>query len=748
MKTKSQKSSQNVDIQYFEKDRERPFTPVCSNFKISGEWVLNFKILHSIKGENNWKTVDIGNSWMPASLISEQPTKLRQHPHICIAIAMTLDAHLLRQRWCKTTAEVAAELALNYVKFSEYCWLNNIHKFSDWPFALWDKLLEKYSAGGWSLALDISERAHKAISGMSKQDLDKISRWNDKSINIKRTEVARLLGTSVSQIETRPIRTEIMSRYHVLGYHLDQELPPVREGMSYKRVLMLCTELIKLADLPTPYGLQNIPAFSANNFAKKNGKPPNRTKNISPDSLATLLTEGFKWIETYGPAILKMNVSLVESAHCMKQEGLSHREKCTIALKSIAEREVVESLLNVKVTSLQSDRFDAETSVVSLSKMLQTACFFVIAIMNGRRRDEVAGKVVGLKTQSLEVIDKTLSLYECLFYIEKTDMQYIPFYVNEITYKAFKILEKLSKNAWFNSHGSPPREEHSLFICLNFIGASPKPAWYRASTTGKGDARHFLKRSYSTSEAPDINPHMFRRAYAIVFHYRYENALLQALAQQLRHRDLNQTLHYVFDPGTRSLNDRAEFLWKIPKEEISRARNSHANELQEAVNEVGREKIESVVLEILSGTARSSGGFMRLIQKFHSRLSNMLDYRDSDLRNQSARLSKLLLDRGHSTIPFGHGDCNAGIARPAARCYSRNTKLLQQENASPHICHNCPYHRCTSVHLDGLEHEHKLMKREIAELQADSIKYRLYLTNLQNLEAIIHLHRDRLRSSN
>ena len=139
---------------------------------------------------------------------------------------------------------------------------------------------------------------------------------------------------------------------------------------------------------------------------------------------------------------------------------------------------------------------------------------------------------------------------------------------------------------------------------------------------------------------------------------------------------------------------------------------------------------------------------MRLIQKFHSRLSNMIDYRDSDLRDQSARLSKLLFDRGHSTIPFGHGDCNAGIARPAARCYSRNTKLLQKENASPNICHNCAYHRCTSVHLDGIEHEHKLMKIEIAEIQADSIKYKHYLNNLQNLEAIIHLHRDRLRSSN
>lgn len=269
MKTKSQKSNQNIAIQDFEKDRERPFTPFCSNFKISGEWVLHFKILHSTKGEDNWKTVDIGNSWMPASLISEKPTQLRQHPHICAAIAMSLDAHLLRQRWCKTTAEVAAELALNYVKFSEYCWLNNIHKFSDWPFALWDKLLEKYSAGGWSLALDISERAHKAISGMSKQNLDKISRWDRKSITINRTEVSRLLGTNVSQIETRPIRTEIISRYPVLGFHLDQELPPVREGMSYARVLMLCTELIKLADLPVPYGLQNIPAFSANNFAKK-----------------------------------------------------------------------------------------------------------------------------------------------------------------------------------------------------------------------------------------------------------------------------------------------------------------------------------------------------------------------------------------------------------------------------------------------------------------------------------------------
>lgn len=216
---------------------------------------------------------------------------------------------------------------------------------------------------------------------------------------------------------------------------------------------------------------------------------------------------------------------------------------------------------------------------------------------------------------------------------------------------------------------------------------------------------------------------MFRRAYAVVFYYRYENAELCALSQQLDHKDLEMTLHYVLDGKNRDIERAASTLWADQGRSRS-ARAEHARELAKEVDEYGATKFQDDILEILTNPQSSRGGFKRLVERFARRMFGRVVYDDNALRLKAAQsVSAAFLERGHSLRPFPHGNCNAGPPKRSAGCYDNNQ--LARENASPIVCSHCPYHSLKQAHVESIRQDLVRQEAALESLPVNVIRYKV-----------------------
>ena len=172
-------------------------------------------------------------------------------------------------------------------------------------------------------------------------------------------------------------------------------------GTSFSSLARISGLLSELADIDAPYGTNSVPTDSPYLYAHKHGRAQSRTKNIEPDALSKMLLKCYRWVHEYGPAI----TSLVRELHTQLPTHGTSKTKLTIErnriLQELPQTKAVQDLLGVSVVSLKGSFFNSTTSVDTLIKMTATACFNLIAVFNGRRRDEVIDKCIGLHQAAL-----------------------------------------------------------------------------------------------------------------------------------------------------------------------------------------------------------------------------------------------------------------------------------------------------------------------------------------------------------
>lgn len=200
------------------------------------------------------------------------------------------------------------------------------------------------------------------------------------------------------------------------------------------------------------------------------------------------------------------------------------------------------------------------------------------------------------------------------------------------------------------------------------------------------------------------------------------------------------TLYFV-EPAGRSWDLRAERLWAIPQ--AAKAVQAHAEALRQEVDEVSKEKLADTVAAIVEGSVRFSGGFVKLIARFVRIFGSNVSYSREQLSTLGADISRALIHKGHRSLPFQHGDCNAGPPSPLARCYNREEKRLGREKASAKTCGDCPFHTSTLNHLRSLQEEAEII-REALQDAPDSVKSANERRELQALEQAIVMHLRRL----
>jgi hypothetical protein len=241
---------------------------------------------------------------------------------------------------------------------------------------------------------------------------------------------------------------------------------------------------------------------------------------------------------------------------------------------------------------------------------------------------------------------------------------------------------------------------------------------------------------------------MFRRAYALIFYYQYENQTLQALSQQMGHFDLVQTILYITDPHGRPQTESLAASLDLSNLNAKAQLRKPLTELAKEMRDVAVEKHDDIVVSLLAGV-QAGGGYSRVVQKFFARISKVSEYDHADLKAHAMRVAEGLRDKGHLPEPMLHGDCMAGTVQNirAAKCRAKNGQVLRKELASAEVCSKCPFHYYNEGHVRGLVAEHARLAKIAGDPAASPQVRRQSESDASRLQAEIEFRETRLRDA-
>lgn len=723
--------------------------------------------------ESEWVEIDIARAVLPAGPFNKEPIYTKDRDDFFFAVAASLDSYLLRTKPTKSEVSHIQSTVRTLCKFFEYIWLNGFFRITDVPAALTETLLEDLREGGWNKALRTTSRWAKFIQERKDclPSLISESKREGRESSLK-SETLRQVGTNIAVRElVAPLEMVLkaIDDPNLAASGNDSIYLVELKGSGSSVLRQWLSRINLLSDIPENVGLKHVPYPNPHNVSRSNIPDHGTTDAIDPDTLAKLLVHSYKWILDYGEAIATMMESIVLTYAQVPKEmrrwrrGESRELQATQRstrsnyhlieiLKSSPDVRAFEALAGVKVATviLKRERENV-TSLRAIVNNLYTACFIVIAVMNARRHDEICHTRIGLHAESLEHVDKDMKLAVCEFYIEKFVSDYVPFWVNEITVTAIELLERIATVAWEwdeleqrVQRDNQSARDLKLFVAPSLIGGdNGRPVQYLFGGTAEGAARSFIEQALGSDEV-GIRAHMFRKAYGMVFHYRFEHPELLALMQKYQHADPLMTLGYVGDAPKTPLAKTAVARWSAPSDVVRRAHKLHVAEANSIVAEVGREKLTATISQILSKSRRYSGGFAVLVSNLHKRFSRIVSYQELDMSHQVKKLSELLDSHGHHPHPMRDVTCMAGSNQKRAACVAKGKSNTPRELATPTVCSGCPYSVIVTGHLAAMEREYVKLRSLSPEVSGTLAANRL-VTSANDLEKVIRLHKARLR---
>lgn len=665
-------------------------------------------------------------AYLPPNKIYKTVQKLKDRPDLARVVVAVVDLYILRQRNSKSTADTALALASNVIRFLEYCWINNIFHLKNVTPSHWDDFLNKYVKGDWHLVLDLERRASSIDISTLRLSL---RRQRRNAIEYSCLSLLEAIGTNIAE-------SQVNFEYKISNNNGVLRRARGAAPLSESSITAVISHLNNLADIPKDMRTLSLAHQNPYIYASSVGEVSSRTRNFEPEKLAALMREAYLWVTVYAELILKLAGRVYRDMP--QYEGRYLDEMRLIVLLEAPETKSLERLLGVSITNVRRVGDWHKIGLLGLLRVMLAASFILLCVFNGRRKDELQSPVFGLYSDGFECLDVNLGLYQAYFYCEKTTRDYQQFFINEISFKALSVLKAVSNLAWEhvvrNGGEHVDGHERKLF-CMPARDNEHYPVWYDYSTDRGIDL--LTERATSSKDPVVPNAHMFRRAYAVVFMYRYENEDLYALSQQLDHHDLGMTLHYVLEGPSRVFAHHAATLWGDGGA-TKKARAAHAASLVKEIEDYSSVKLHDDILEILIGEKIVAGKFPRLVQRFLRVMHGRIKYDDANLRDLANSVSKVLVGRGHTVRPFVHGNCNSGVAKSGAKCYREGR--LARELASVIVCGNCPYHLMKRNHLRAVQDDLERQRRIIAIRSSDSLQSVAELHALRATENLIEFY--------
>ncbi len=523
---------------------------------------------------------------------------------------------------------------------------------------------------------------------------------------ITRTEVPESFREEVAKITAREFKCQVSSK----------------DGVSKMSAYAVFKALNRLYRLPETFDRPRIkPVPNALALAKKNAtmQHEERTKNLRLEDAIALFNESVRWIYDYAPHILPLlnkYREILEHYSNLSNAWASRKVNEDEELKQYITKTLEASPIPFRgiVNGRRAPDYDERhcPSITDLIQHMMTACFIMIATNHGRRLNEIIGVnqlPYGLYFGCIHEKSESPARYIDI-YIEKTVKDWCSFYVNQLVIDAVKLLEEISqvfrplftpRKTYKDDINAARHDKLFVWHYLTPLGFEYVPISYnfRAAST------KFYRRAGVTDLDLDHRAHPFRRFFALLYFYRYDNPKLLALQHHLWHLDPGMTVVYISDPPMRREADRIEVLYRKRVEQ-------HTKEEMALLNDVRSEMFHDTVDEILQGK-RNGGNWPKIVTGLYRILANRGTFDGKSLHEQAELTAKGLEKRGYGRIPFENGGCNNGdnrLTRKKSACHSEDDDFSHLEDASPVKCHQCIHHDSGETNIHFMEAERRRMR--------------------------------------
>ncbi|WP_273163629.1 hypothetical protein [Massilia timonae] len=459
---------------------------------------------------------------------------------------------------------------------------------------------------------------------------------------------------------------------------------------------------------------------SAAKIAKKQST---RTANLQLEEAIALITKSLDLIYETAPLL----IDLYKDANSAFKSLSSDARKPWLHNSSAKKR--LEQALGRPITSWALCGHHAHSSttlaVEEILGAVQGATAIILGSMNARRQLEICDRDKGVRVGDLTVLNESLGLYQCFFFIEKTYRSRHLFYVNQTSADALRCLEQLKQAClpW----GKIISTGESLYGCGRFTAQNGSVVERHFNFVSKAaqsrSMSSFFKIAYGgRSDGPDLTSHMFRRFFAVLYMHRYDHAELRALKQHLRHLDVAMTRVYVTDPSNRPLAEQIGSALKITtydyaSSDLAADLDDEILDIRTELNAAGTEKLRIAIEEILNGSP-TGGGFSKIIRKLFRQMLTRLPIAPTENFTPVERIATLLDDHQYRVLPMEHGQCHAPEARRTLKGACEQNGVLARERADPPVCCGCAFHFNNQSYVRNL-------KERLCELAADQDDFML-----------------------
>ena len=638
----------------------------------------------------------------------------------------------------------AAINGLNHVlRFFAWCVEQRVYKLS----ALRPQDLEEFAIAlrpyGWFSALSVPERLDQVVerAGKDAHILNSIVSVKNKVCCVSADALSREVGFLITSREFPLELREAMAA--LTGYPSRQSRKVAKRGegwseSSFKNCFVALNRLAQMPEILDRLTFEPFPN-TRKHARQSGGRPDGRTRNLPVEEAAKLLGLALKWI-------YERSDGVIELVHVWRDalEEARYRWCAASSIQAYATQRLREAYPAIQAKNglpgqltgaVRAGEGDEDTTVVELIQDLQTAAMIIVGINQGRRKNEVLGegsRPWGLYLGCLLPSDPFIDAHELDIYIEKTWRKWMRMSTNKLTVDAVRVLERL-RLAMFpqekdsSSLSLDELRKRKLFVFPTYrvlLGEDVVPHQYAFEC----HSGRFFKEAGVGEEAR--RSHSFRRFFALIYVYRWEHPLLQALSEYLCHMDMESTRVYITDPSMREEAERIEKVYRLradcfPIEELTEAQRQYADDLLHAML-----------------TSTSAGGPMtRRVRQWVKRLARRVEFADSDLDEALAAVRSNVDRRGYLSTSFRHGACWATGARMARRARCGSNGQLHREQADIGICSACPFHSTSEAFLRNVEQEAMELEAQ-AKTTVDAIEREAILAASRRLHELIDLERE------
>lgn len=674
--------------------------------------------------------IDLANVWLPGAPGWEHPVPLLLYPNLSKAIIEVVDKYACKASHTPTFAKTGVTSQFNVAtQFVEWACLNGHFQLQEISKKQFIEFNNKISEGGINTILELPTRIEQFIDNLIVSDeLDPFlikdgDTENSAVTSLRISLIAKSIGSvslenQVSSDIYKKVYEYLKSKNIKVGNKFPDKGGVFPSQPSAKSLNNWFGTWNRFANIDNSDHLPFVPFPKPSNLAKQLGKAASRTNNIEIEHVIALLGISHDWIYEYSPKIISVVKDIKAEKDKLLEDGVNARYITETMLPQFIEQSAkVKKLekqlsINIHKTSLTSSKnTDEDLSITEIITLLMSACYLILQTYNAKRQAEIQDPHIGVQEEYFRCKSKKYNWYQACFYNEKHGERRW-YTLNNGSAKALKCLIDL-KNAWEGQNAE------GLFNVPTFrLTEKGNFKHYKYHfNKGKGSkitGNAFLKMALGDA-SNDIGSHMFRRIYAIIYHYQYKNADLLALCFQMGHVDPTQTLIYVTDPDSRQLHEQLHHKVKLTKNESAESTIAITEEnkvLEKIIDEVGIETTSKDILSLMMGTEEMAGKYTsylkkvyRVLQrsvKFGSYIDKKYGHNFSELsqKEQSNEIANVMHKKGHKHNP-----------KPHATCHKKPGDIKKNEApCEPLKCKGCAFQEVRNVQL-------KIMKEDLIDLQ-------------------------------